>query len=75
MTEPIHGDWTGADVKNYLPDVRVKVDGRVIDNCQVCGRLNKFATVFVKGSKGFYRVEYAWETIAHSINTGNPLLS
>ncbi len=67
---PIHGNWTGADVREYLPDVLLVHNARVV-NARVCGRLNQFATVFIHGYH--YSWQFAWDTIAHSINTGKPL--
>jgi hypothetical protein len=73
------GAWSVADVKSELPMVRVRVGKRNIIDAKVSGRLNEFASVSwanpspVKGSDLFPTFHFAWETIAHSLNTGRPL--
>lgn len=74
-----NGKWTIADVKRELPYVRVRVGKRHIIDARVSGRLNQFASVSwanpspVKGSELFPTYHFAWETIAHSLNTDRPL--
>lgn len=65
--------WTVQRVKDELPIVQVKVDGRVYE-MGVYGRQLRFPSVrpFEYGSAVSY--EFAWETIVHSLNTGKPLL-
>jgi len=63
---------TAGSCREDLPAVRVKVDdGRIFD-CQTCGRLNEFATVFVHGY-AFPNWQFSWQAIADSLNTGRPL--
>jgi len=78
--------WTAETVRQDLPDVRVKVDrislgwptsaGKSNQNiltCGVCGRLNQFATVFVHGY-AYPQWTFSWDAIAHSLNSGTPLV-
>ena len=89
-THPVFGEpnsrpWTPADVREYLPDVKVRFSGvlplsngtkqtinvpQVID-CITCGRLNEFATVRVHGYALSW--QFSWDAIARSLNTGKPL--
>ena len=63
---------TTAEVKELLPDVRVKL-GKDIYAGIVTGRYKPFATVFVITDAGISSWEYAWETIAHAVTTDTPL--
>jgi hypothetical protein len=71
--------WTVAQVKAKLPAVRVRVGKRNIVDARLSGRLNQFATVSItnnfprSGVPLFADYQFAWETIAHSLNTGQPL--
>lgn len=75
---PLH--WTVDRVKQELPLVNVKL-GKNIVTGRVSGRLNKFATVScgfsqfksIQLGNGWIDYSFAWETIVHSLNTGNPL--
>jgi hypothetical protein len=62
--------WSAETVRQDLPDVKVKLDGRILD-CRTCGRLNEFATVFVHGYA--MQWQFSWHAIAHSLNSGRPL--
>ncbi len=70
--------WTVKRVKEELPTVKIKIGGVVSDG-RVSGRLNKFATVSVTNDKPrsgvplFYDAQFAWETIANCLNSGNTL--
>ena len=63
--------WTVARVKEELPDVQVMHHGKVV-TMQVRGRKLGFAFVstFMDTSVS---LEYAWSTVARSLNTGRPL--
>lgn len=63
--------YTIKEAKENLPDVKVKIGESVFD-AKLTGRLNKFATVYLKGSTTPY--EFSWNTIVNSLNTGKPLL-
>lgn len=71
--------WTVAQVKADLPGVRVRVGKGNIVDARVTGRLNRFATVSVtnnyprSGVPLFADWQFAWESIVHSLNNGNPL--
>lgn len=78
--------WTAARVREELPDVQVKIGRKVVQG-RVSGRLNQFATVSVtNGSTSkrfpsfgshapiFMDWSVAWDTIAHSLNTGKALI-
>jgi len=62
---------TTDEVKANLPDIRIKI-GKAIYAGRVSGRKNRFATIYVPDLGVDY--EYAWQTIAHSINNDSPLL-
>jgi hypothetical protein len=54
-----------SEIKEALPDVKVKSDGQVYTG-YVRGRLNRFATVWIPElDKSF---EVAWETITFCVN-------
>lgn len=63
--------WDVASVKAELPDIKVRVAGRII-KARIGGRLNPFATVTTAGSWGSY--EAAWGTIVYCLNNGRPLV-
>lgn len=60
--------WTAERVKEELPNVPVQT----IVTGSVRGRLHKFATVYLPDGT---RIEVAWSTIAHALNTGTPIIS
>lgn len=63
--------WTPERVREELPDVKVRLaDRKTVVTCNVRGRRNDFATVFFPDDR---REEYAWATIARSLNNGTPL--
>jgi hypothetical protein len=60
------------EIKNLLPNVQVKMrNGKVIVGT-LRGRKLRFAVVRVDED---IVLEYAWETIQHSINSNTPLLT
>lgn len=61
---------TIESVKETLPKVQVKVDGKII-TANVSGRRNRFATVWTKQNMDGW--EFAWQTIVNSLNSGKPL--
>jgi len=69
---PAAPTWTAERVRKELPAVNVLIDGHIYE-MGVYGRLCEFAGVrpFEYGSAVCYT--FAWETIAHSLNTGKPL--
>lgn len=79
-------EWTAAKVREELPTVQVKIGRKVVQG-RVSGRKNQFATVSVtNGSMSkrfpsfgshapiFMDWSFAWDTIAHSLNTGKALI-
>lgn len=62
--------WDEHTVKTTLPNVTVRI-GQTLHNGQTSGRLERFAVVTL--TETGLRITYAWSTIAHSLNTGNPL--
>jgi hypothetical protein len=67
--------WTVEKVKDELPEVLV-IWGSDIFVGRVYGRKNQFATVqiAVDGWPSGIRAEFAWETIVHSLSTGERLI-
>lgn len=61
---------TIESVKETLPKVQVKVDGKII-TANISGRRNRFATVWTKSNIDGW--EFAWQTIVDALNSGNPL--
>ena len=61
---------TRDSVREYLPDLKIKINGEVKD-ARVCGRLNQFGTVYLHGYAGSW--EFTWDAIAHSLNSRKPL--
>ena len=59
---------TVEEVRDQLPDVSVRLADGTIVSGHLSGRKNDFATVWLH-----IPIEFAWETIATAINTGNPL--
>ena len=51
-----------------LKEKNIQFVGTKKDRARVCGSRNKFATVW--SQKDAAGVDYAWETVAHVINTG-----
>jgi hypothetical protein len=71
--------WTVERVKEELPDVTVKLDGR-IHPASVSGRKNAFATVTIETDEKRAGVpiclqpfEFSWETITNCLNGNRPL--
>lgn len=60
--------WTPELVRQKLPKVRVEHNGRIIIS-KVCGRQNRFATVIIDGLE----IEFAWTTIARTLNQNRTL--
>ena len=58
--------WTAESVKEKLPDVPVKFNGKVYIG-RVLGRKNRFATVSIDDGREW---EWNWETIATALNNG-----
>ena len=65
--------WTIEKVKSELPDVKVKIDGKIYTG-EVRGRLNDFATVTVFFLSPGTMFTYSWETITRALNNNKPLL-
>lgn len=55
-------------VKLNLPEVKVQVGSKIVTG-KVTGRMLDFATVVVNGAN----YEFAWATIANSLNSDKPL--
>ena len=64
--------WTTNSVRAALPDVEVQLRGEILVMGRVYGRENRFATV-VTQTLNPLSLEYAWSTIARSLNTNTPL--
>ena len=62
--------WDARRVQGELPSVPALVGGRVAV-CPVRGRLAPYALVLLPQGG---QVEVAWETVAHCLNTGRPVL-
>jgi hypothetical protein len=63
--------WTPERVKEELPDVQVRLaDRRTIVTGNVRGRKLQFAVVYLPDDR---REEFAWSTLANSLNNGTPL--
>lgn len=71
----IVAEWTVEKAKELLPDIQVKV-GEKLYLAKVGGRKNPFAGVQLydedKNRPGG-PIEYSWEAIVRSLNTGKPL--
>lgn len=69
---PVNMDkWTVDAVKDCLPLVKVEISGKIFP-AVTSGRKNRFCGVYVPQSE--YRFEFAWETVARSLNNNMPLL-
>jgi hypothetical protein len=64
--------WTIGMVKEELPRVKVLVDGVPCDG-RVTGRHLDFARVYFKHGGQEFNAEWAWITIAISLNEGRAL--
>jgi len=62
---------TIAEIKEQLPDVKVKLYGRIVTG-QLAGRKLDYPTVHLRTCPPS-SFQYSWETIQHSINTDTPL--
>jgi hypothetical protein len=63
--------WTIESVKEQLPKVQVRLeDGRIV-HANICGRRNKFATVWCESNQAGW--EFAWVTIVRCLNEDRPL--
>jgi hypothetical protein len=56
---------TKNEIKEYLPDVKVKINGKVL-NGKTGGRHNQFCTVYV--NELGIKIEYSWNAIAYALN-------
>ena len=63
---------TVQEVKDKLPNVKVKLFGRVLTG-HVSGRKKKYATVWVKSGGHIYDHQYSWQTVARAITMKQPL--
>jgi hypothetical protein len=64
---------TIEEIKKELPNVKMRVDGKIID-ATLHGRCNPFATVgYWTGHNSYISYEYAWATIQRHLNIGKPL--
>ena len=62
------GYWTADKVREELPFVAVRINGRNVIG-RVLGRLLPFAGVIV----GDVKFDVAWETVANCLNSGRPI--
>jgi hypothetical protein len=72
--------WTAASVRRELPAIGVKIGKKTVTG-RISGRLNQFATVSVtnmgtlhSGSQVFADWQVSWDTLAHCLNTGRPVI-
>ena len=65
--------WTVKDVRRILPDVPCIMPGGIAAMGRVTGRNNDFATVSVDGATAVSSGEFAWSTIASSLNNNRAL--
>ena len=65
------GTWTIERVKAELPDVAVSIANQPRVMCQIGGRKEKFATVWVNQYSKF---EFAWQSIADALNFDRALI-
>lgn len=77
---PLHASeegqlWTVPMVKDKLPDVQVRYNGK-IKTARVVGRKLPFAVVSLDLGHPTHWLnrEVAWETIVHCLNTNTPIL-
>jgi hypothetical protein len=61
--------WTVESVKHDLPRVKVNIFGQDTIG-YLCGRKNRFATVYVSGG---LTAEFAWEAVVRALNADRPL--
>ncbi len=67
---------TIAEIKRDLPQVQVKIGKKKVW-ARISGRLNQFATVslgYSTAAQTWVDFSFSWEAIAHSLNSGKPLL-
>lgn len=64
--------WTIDQVKEKLPDVKVKIAGNVYTG-HVKGRKERFPTVYVDAFPAM-DLKYSWQAITHSLNNETELL-
>jgi hypothetical protein len=62
---------TVKEVKEIMPDVHVRINGQVLP-AWVRGRLLDYPKVYPQGIDCM-GIEYSWEAITYSFNTGIPL--
>ena len=65
------GEWTIARVKDELPNVKIKIDGKV-ETGGVRGSKDKFATVWVYRLGATY-YSFSWDAVCRALNSGRPL--
>lgn len=70
----LHEPWTARRVREELPTVKVKCGATIIDGA-VRGSQNTFASVHVVVLGADFRIEVAWETIAHCLNAGKAVIA
>ncbi len=63
--------WTAERVKEELPNVSVLVESHNLARGWVHGRSLDFAEVFLPSDGRHF--QFAWDTIAKSLNSGKPL--
>jgi len=61
---------TVETVKRDLPKVQIKIGKKLVEG-KICGRMNKFATVWTKDNIDGW--EFSWQIIANALNNDRPL--
>jgi hypothetical protein len=65
--------WTVADVRRILPDVPCLAPGGIAKHGRITGRCNDYASVTISGPCADTTGEFAWSTIAASLNNNRAL--
>ena len=65
--------WTAAKVREELPDVQVRWSDGKVYTFVVRGRLLRYASVRPFDIGSAVQLQYSWDTIAASLNSGKPL--
>jgi hypothetical protein len=65
--------WTISKVKDELPTIKVKHNGKIYDG-QINGRRLDFPRVTIKVNGEWIKAEFAWQTLVNCLNTDKPAL-
>lgn len=67
--------WTVEKVKEYMPNISVKLGDGTIVKGYITGRKPQFAIVKIWIHNTWMTIEVAWGTIAHCLNNDKPILA